>query len=132
MGNKERKRYSLPVCIKLANASLMHKKMVSLFMIISIAFAVMVLLLLSTYGYHLYGSTRDLVDKAVPNVMHLACADSTDIALRLLRETGVCTIPGDAFGASCRNALRISYSTSLDQIEKAFERMTPWLDRQSF
>ncbi len=59
-------------------------------------------------------------------------SDSTDVALRLLRETGVCTIPGDAFGASCRNALRISYSTSLDQIEKAFERMTPWLARQSF
>jgi aminotransferase len=58
--------------------------------------------------------------------------DAEDVAIRMLKETGVCMIPGETFGASCRNALRISYSTSLDQIEKAFERITPWLKKQSF
>jgi len=42
------------------------------------------------------------------------------------------TIPGDAFGESCRNALRISYAASPDRIEAAFERMTPWFGKQSF
>jgi aminotransferase len=50
----------------------------------------------------------------------------------MLKETGVCTIPGGAFGDSCRNALRISYATSMETIEKAFDRITPWLARQSF
>jgi aminotransferase len=58
--------------------------------------------------------------------------DGTDVALRLLTETGVCTIPGGTFGDSCRNALRISYATSLDRIEAAFERMIPWFEKQSF
>jgi aspartate/methionine/tyrosine aminotransferase len=58
--------------------------------------------------------------------------DSFDLALRMLKETGVCTIPGGAFGDSCRNALRISYATSMETIEKAFDRITPWLARQSF
>lgn len=61
-----------------------------------------------------------------------AGTDGTDVALRLLSETGVCTIPGSTFGDSCRNALRISYATSLDRIEAAFERMIPWFEKQSF
>ena len=36
------------------------------------------------------------------------------------------------FGDSCRNALRLSYSTSIDTIEAAFEKMIPWLERQVF
>ena len=59
-------------------------------------------------------------------------ADSFDVAMRLLVETGVCTIPGGAFGKSCNNALRISYATGMDQIEAAFERMIPWFAKQSF
>ena len=58
--------------------------------------------------------------------------DGVDVAMRLLKEAGVCTIPGGAFGASCNNALRISFATSMEQIELAFERMIPWLERQSF
>ena len=50
----------------------------------------------------------------------------------MLREIGVCTIAGDTFGDAMTNALRISYSTSIDQIEQAFERMIPWLARQDF
>jgi aspartate/methionine/tyrosine aminotransferase len=58
--------------------------------------------------------------------------DSSEVAMRLLKETGVCTVPGDTFGESCRNTLRISFATALDKIEAAFERMTPWFARQSF
>ena len=58
--------------------------------------------------------------------------DSFDVAMRLLKETGVCTVPGGTFGDSCNNALRISYSVSMDQIEAAYERMIPWLSQQSF
>jgi len=59
-------------------------------------------------------------------------ADSIEVALRMLHEIGVCTIPGAAFGESCNNALRISFATSMDQIEAAFERMIPWFAKQSF
>ncbi|HKJ09081.1 MAG TPA: pyridoxal phosphate-dependent aminotransferase, partial [Gammaproteobacteria bacterium] len=58
--------------------------------------------------------------------------DGTNVAIRLLKETGVCTVPGDTFGDSCPNSLRISYSTSMDKIEAAFERMIPWFAKQRF
>lgn len=58
--------------------------------------------------------------------------DGTNVAIRLLKETGVCTVPGDTFGDSCPNSLRISYSTSMDKIEAAFERMIPWFAKQHF
>jgi aminotransferase len=58
--------------------------------------------------------------------------NGSSVALRMLREIGVCTIAGDTFGNAMTNALRISYSTSIDQIERAFERMIPWLGKQDF
>lgn len=58
--------------------------------------------------------------------------DGTSLALRLLEDTGVCVIPGDAFGETCSNAIRISFSNSLENIEEAFERMIPWLAKQRF
>ncbi|WP_193161411.1 pyridoxal phosphate-dependent aminotransferase [Microbulbifer hainanensis] len=58
--------------------------------------------------------------------------NGNNVALRMLRETGVCTIAGDTFGESCRNALRFSYATSIEQIEKAFERIIPWMAKQDF
>ncbi|WP_290649869.1 pyridoxal phosphate-dependent aminotransferase [Aquisalimonas sp.] len=59
-------------------------------------------------------------------------ANANQVCLRMLQETGVCTVPGDAFGEHCSNSLRISYSTSIDKIEAAFERMVPWLAKQDF
>lgn len=56
--------------------------------------------------------------------------DGANLAMRMLEEIGVCVIPGDAFGEACGNLLRISYSTSMANIEAAFERMRPWLERQ--
>jgi aminotransferase len=61
-----------------------------------------------------------------------AGADSTEVAMRMLHEARVCTIPGSAFGRSCSNALRISYATSLETIETAMARMKSWLATQSF
>lgn len=58
--------------------------------------------------------------------------NGSNVALRMLREIGVCTIAGDTFGDAMTNALRISYSTSIEQIEQAFERMIPWLEKQDF
>lgn len=59
-------------------------------------------------------------------------ADGTTVALRMLEETGVCVVPGETFGDNARNALRISFSTSMEQIEEAFARMNPWLAKQKF
>lgn len=58
--------------------------------------------------------------------------NASAVALQMLEEIGVCVVPGEAFGESCVNSFRISYSTSIDKIEAAFERMIPWLARQSF
>ncbi len=58
--------------------------------------------------------------------------DGFDVAMRLLKEAKVCTIPGGAFGESCTNALRISFATNMECIETAFERIIPWLEKQSF
>ena len=58
--------------------------------------------------------------------------DGSEFVLRMLHELRVCATPGDTFGKSCRNAFRLSYATSLDRIENAFERMIPWLEKQSF
>ncbi|KUJ82448.1 pyridoxal phosphate-dependent aminotransferase [Microbulbifer flavimaris] len=58
--------------------------------------------------------------------------NGNNVALRMLRETGVCTIAGDTFGESCRNAIRISYATSIENIEQAFERIIPWMEKQDF
>ena len=46
----------------------------------------------------------------------------------MLHEIRVCTVPGD----NCGSALRISYSTSLDKIEEAFNRIIPWMKMQDF
>src|SRR5699024_7845363 len=58
--------------------------------------------------------------------------NGSNVALKMLREIGVCTVAGETFGDSCGNALRISYSTSLEQIEAAFERIIPWMKKQDW
>ncbi len=58
--------------------------------------------------------------------------NGSNVALRMLREIRVCTIAGDTFGDNMTNALRISYSTSLEKIEEAFDRIIPWMEKQDF
>lgn len=97
---------------------------------------------------HEYALRRDRVVQLVSETPHLTGywpqgafyifpslphgANANQVCLRMLQETGVCTVPGDAFGESCSNSLRISYSTSMEKIEEAFERMVPWLAKQDF
>lgn len=59
-------------------------------------------------------------------------ADGDDITWRMLHETGVCTVPGSAFGIHCRNAFRISFAASEAVLEDALNRMLPWLEKQSY
>lgn len=62
---------------------------------------------------------------AFPNVSEFLgknrFASSSDLASRLLREARVATVPGEAFGAS--EHIRLSYATSMRQIEQGLERM---------
>ncbi len=65
-----------------------------------------------------------------PNLpMHV---DGSDLALRMLKETGVCVVPGDAFGEHTANALRFSFSAPSETIEEAFDRIIPWMAKQQF
>ncbi len=49
---------------------------------------------------------------------------SAEVADRLLREGGVATLAGTAFGAYGEGYLRLSYANSLDQLNLAIERMS--------
>lgn len=57
--------------------------------------------------------------------------DASDLCLRMLKETGVCAVPGDAFGEHCTNSIRFSFSTTSERIEKAFDRIIPWMKKQN-
>ena len=57
--------------------------------------------------------------------------DASDLCLRMLKETGVCAVPGDAFGEHCTNSIRFSFSTTSERIEEAFDRIIPWMKKQN-
>ena len=50
-----------------------------------------------------------------------AAMDATELSSRLLREAGVVVVPGEAFGTNAH--LRLSYATSMEQLEKGLDRM---------
>ena len=52
---------------------------------------------------------------------------SEDFCARLLNEFHVAIIPGSAFGAGGEGFARVSYSYSLDHIEKAFDRIAKFV-----
>ena len=61
---------------------------------------------------------------AYPNVSRLlkpGCATPLEFSTRLLREAGVVTVPGEAFGTQAH--LRLSYATSLENIEAGLVRL---------
>jgi aspartate aminotransferase len=49
---------------------------------------------------------------------------AADVAGRLLREAGVVTVPGEAFGT--KEHIRISYATKETEIDRGLERMKQW------
>lgn len=61
-----------------------------------------------------------------PNVSALGQSEG-EIAKALLAEAGVATLPGTSFGAHGKGYLRMSYATSLENIQKALEWVGNWL-----
>jgi len=60
----------------------------------------------------------------------LGLTDSLAAAKEILHETGVGLAPGIAFGATGESYLRLCYAQPIDLLEKAFERLTPFLNPQ--
>jgi aspartate/methionine/tyrosine aminotransferase len=58
-------------------------------------------------------------------------ASDEALALRLLKEARVVTVPGSGFGDAGKGHLRISYSTSYEQIKKGMDRIRSWLERMA-
>jgi aspartate aminotransferase len=58
----------------------------------------------------------------------LGCDDDVSFAERLLNEAGVALVPGSAFGLP--GYARISYATSMNNLEKAMDRLQAALDNQ--
>jgi aspartate/methionine/tyrosine aminotransferase len=61
-----------------------------------------------------------------PNVSQLGGTEQ-EIAGALLEEAGIATLPGTAFGSYGQGYLRLSYANSLENIQKALDRMREWL-----
>lgn len=51
---------------------------------------------------------------------------SIDLAVKILQEAKVVTIPGIAFGPVAENHLRFSFACSPEEIEQGFSRLQPW------
>jgi aminotransferase len=60
------------------------------------------------------------------NVKEL-CSSSEKFAMDLLKKTGVCLIPGTAFGEGGEGYVRISYATSEDKIEEGLVRLKKYV-----
>ncbi len=59
-------------------------------------------------------------------------SDGLEFAKKLLEEEEVAIVPGEAFGESYKEYVRISYATGLSDIQKAIERMRRFLKKQSY
>ena len=55
------------------------------------------------------------------------CADSLQLAMEILEQTGVALTPGIDFGAGAEGYLRFSYANSLEQLAAALQRLGPFL-----
>ncbi|QDZ24552.1 pyridoxal phosphate-dependent transferase [Chloropicon primus] len=52
---------------------------------------------------------------------------SDELCMRILREAGVATVPGSAFGKE--ECLRMSYATSMENLERALDKIEEWLGK---
>ena len=52
-----------------------------------------------------------------------------DLALRLLHEAKVITIPGSGFGPTGEGHIRISFGAVEDELNEAFDRIEAWAER---
>lgn len=65
-----------------------------------------------------------------PDIRSLGMS-SQDLAMYLLEEAGVATVPGSEFGPDGEGHIRISYASSLENLEEAMNRMEKALSRIS-
>ncbi len=61
-----------------------------------------------------------------PRLVPRRFADSVDFCVKLLREAKVVTVPGSAFGATGERHIRISYCSTRQEINEAFDRIERW------
>ncbi len=64
-----------------------------------------------------------------PKIM-LEGTNSMDLALKLLYEAKVITIPGNGFGPTGEGHIRLSYGGTEEQINRAFDRIDEWAKKQ--
>jgi aspartate aminotransferase len=57
-----------------------------------------------------------------------AASSATELSARLLREAGVVVVPGEAFGTD--EHFRLSYATSMEQLEKGLDRLAKFFAAQ--
>jgi len=65
-----------------------------------------------------------------PNFTKFEKSDET-LATRLLKEAGVVTTPGSGFGTTGKGHLRISYSTSYEQVKEGMNRIRKFLETKT-
>ena len=53
---------------------------------------------------------------------------SQEVAIKLLEEARVVTIPGESFGKGGEGHLRLSFGGELQEIDEAFDRIEKWLE----
>ena len=69
-------------------------------------------------AFYVYPNLRGLLDAR-------RVESPADLALQLLHEARVAVVPGEGFGT--RDHIRLSYATSMDQLEKGADRMARFL-----
>ena len=64
-----------------------------------------------------------------PNISGL-CEDSAQFCYELLDEEGVACVPGETFGKAGQGHIRISYANSIDNINKALEKIHHFVEKR--
>ncbi|MBU3195383.1 pyridoxal phosphate-dependent aminotransferase [Clostridium algidicarnis] len=75
-------------------------------------------------AFYVMINIEDLLNKKINNEV---IKDSLDFSRLLLEQERVAVIPGDAFGVS--NYIRLSYATSLDNINKGLDRIEAFIGK---
>jgi aspartate/methionine/tyrosine aminotransferase len=61
-----------------------------------------------------------------PRIVPEGLSNSVDFCVRLLKESGVVTVPGSAFGPTGEGHVRMSYCFTREEIHEAFDRIEAW------
>jgi aspartate/methionine/tyrosine aminotransferase len=64
-----------------------------------------------------------------PRIVPEGLSNSVDFCVRLLRESGVVTVPGSAFGPTGEGHVRMSYCFTREEIHEAFDRIEGWWEK---